>query len=111
MGRFAPEAAVTGTVKSIQHVSQAISSNNSYTPSISAVDTNKSIINSTGGFANFRGAQGGDVIDRSGSASSPARVSFNSTTSLSIVVPNLDFFGSNFGSTGNTWAGTVVEYT
>lgn len=111
MGRFAPEESVTGTVKSIQHITQAISSNGQYYPAISAVDTSKAIINSTGGFANYRGAQGGDVVNRSGSASSPARVVFHNTTSLNVAVPNLDFFGQNFGSTGNTWAGTVVEYT
>ena len=111
MGRFAPEEGVTGTVKSIQHITQAISSNGQYYPAISAVDTSKSIINSTGSFANYSGAQGNDVNERSGAQNSPARVVFHNTTSLNVAVSNLDLFGSNFRSTSGTWAGTVVEYT
>lgn len=111
MGRFAPAQTVTGTVKSIQHASRSISTNNNYTITISAVDTSKSIINSTGSFVHYAGAQGNDVRDRSGGQSSPARASFYDSTNILLNVPNIDIFGYNFGGQSATWAGTVVEYT
>tara|TARA_Y100001937_G_C7089510_1_gene316999 strand:- start:936 stop:1271 length:336 start_codon:yes stop_codon:yes gene_type:complete len=111
MGRFAPVQATTGTVKSIQHASRSISNNNNYTITISSVDTNKSIINSTGSFFHFSGAQGNDVRDRSGGQSSPARASFQDSTNILLNAPNIDIFSANFSSSGGTWAGTVVEYS
>ena len=112
MGRFVfPAATVSGTVKSIQHASRTIGNNANYTISISAVDTNKSIINSTGSFFHYAGAAGNDVRDRSGGRSSPARASFNDSTNILLNAPNIDIFNYNFGGSNGTWAGTVVEYT
>ena len=111
MGRFAPAQATSGTVKSIQHFTQTIGSNGNYTISMTAVDTNKSVINGTGGFAHYAGAAGNDVRDRSGGASGGARVGFSSSTSLNVVVNNLDIFNYNFGGLNGYWAGTVVEYS
>ena len=114
MGRKThPAASVSGTVKSIQHFSQAlsVSSTNSTDVSITAVsNVNKAYILYNGDTGGSYGSEGNDVHERSSSMDSTAKVILTDASTVNVHVVDLDRPVA-FSRRNVTAVGSVVEVT
>ena len=114
MGRkIHPAASVSGTVKSVQHFSQAlsVSSTNSSDVSITAVsNVNKAYILYNGDTGGSYGAEGSDVRDRSSGMDSFAKVTLSDASTVNVHTVDLDR-PDHFSRRSVTAVGSVVEVT
>ena len=114
MGRFKTAQAVSGTVKSIQHITTAVNEGGTNTDiSITAVsDVNKAYVVENSGMAGHYG--GFEYSNRdvsSGNSSKPA-VYLTSTTNVNVHSDDLDVFGGySYGTRSSTFYGSVIEVT
>lgn len=115
MGRkITPVPTVSGTVKSIQHISTTINeSGTDADVSITAVsNTNKAYIVSSSQNANhYGGFEYSDRTVSSGNTTQP-NAYFTSTTNVRVHSDELDVFGGySYGTSNGAFYGSVVEVT
>jgi len=114
MGRqLLPKPAISGTVKSVQHISQALSvgSTTNTDVSITAVSNiNKAYIIHNGDTGSSFGAEGSDVRDRSSVGDTTLSVQLTGTTTVNVAVVDFDR-PDYFSRRSSTFVGSVVEVT
>ena len=113
MGRFAPAETVTGTVKSIQHITASLGSNATQNVSITAVsDVNKAYLISAGESTRSGGGAGTDVKARSGHHTTTAQGRLTTTTNVALTIDNMDLWsGYTYYTSTGTYRGSVIEVT
>lgn len=112
--RITPVPSVSGTVKSIQHISTTIyESGTDANVSITAVsNTNKAyIVNSSQSANHYGGFEYSDRTISSGNSSAPD-VFFTSTSNVRVHTDELDEFGGySYGTANGYFYGSVIEVT
>ncbi len=114
MGRFAPAETVSGTVKSIQHISTTVSESGTNSDiAITAVSaTNKAYIVQSSESANHYGGFEYSNRDVSSGNSTTPEAYLSSTTNVKVLSDELDVFGGySYGTRNGTFYGSVVEVT
>tara|TARA_R100001463_G_scaffold46128_1_gene94678 strand:- start:1070 stop:1411 length:342 start_codon:yes stop_codon:yes gene_type:complete len=113
MGRFGIGETLSGTVKSIQHVTGSIgcSSTNTVDITISAVDQSKSYCIYTGSAASSYGADANDQEAHSYGFDSNPGVNLTSSTNVRLYMNDLDADGPTYSRTDASAKVTVVETT
>ena len=111
MGRFGIGETLSGTVKSIQHVTGTIgcSSTNTVDITISAVDETKSYCIYTGSAASVYGAEANDQSGFSYGFDSVPGVNLTSSTNVRLYMNDLDADGPRYGNISAAAKVTVVE--
>lgn len=115
MGRkITPVPTVSGTVKSIQHISTSISEGGTNTDiSITAVSATEKayIVNSSQSANHYGGFEYSDRTVTSGNSSTPD-VYFTSTSNVRVHTDDLDVFGGySYGTVAGYFYGSVIEVT
>ena len=111
MGRFGIGETLSGTVKSIQHVTGTIgcSSTNTVDITISAVDETKSYCIYTGSAASSYGAEANDQAGFSYGHDSVPGVNLTSSTNVRLYMTDLDADGPVYSRKDAAAKVTVVE--
>ena len=111
MGRFAPAETVTGTVKSIQHITASLGSNATQNVSITAVsDVNKAYLISAG--ESTRSGVELELMSKLDLDITQQHKEDASTTNVALTIDNMDLWsGYTYYTSTGTYRGSVIEVT